>query len=232
MIKFDVITLFPQLFTEHLNNLPFKKAVNKEVANYNLLNLRDFSNNKYGSVDDETYGGGVGMILMIEPIYKALIKIYGKKAMEEKINSKKNDLLGKDNRIILLSPRGKIYTQEKARELSKSKHITLICGRYEGVDARVEENLATDVISIGNYVLSGGEIPALVVMESITRLLPGILEKGDAKKIESFSDNSSKIIEYPQYTRPEDFMGLKVPQTLLSGNHKEIERWREENSSI
>ncbi len=233
MIKFDIVTLFPQLFTEHLNNLPFKKALEKNIAEYNFWDLKNFSINNYGSVDDKTYGGGVGMILMIEPIYKALKEIYGEKVIEEQIENEKNDSLEKGQKIVVLSPRGEKFTQEKAVELSKYAQITLICGRYEGIDARVEENIATDVISIGDYVLSGGEIPALAIMESITRILPGVLEKEDALTTESFSnfsDNESNFIEYPQYTRPEDFMGLKVPQVLLSGNHAEIEKWRNENS--
>lgn len=233
MIKFDVITLFPQLFTEHLNNLPFKKAVEKRLADYKFWNLRDFSVNSYGSVDDETYGGGVGMVLMIEPIYKALVQIYGAQVIKKQINDAlkgEERYLPKGSRIVVLSPRGEVFTQEKAKELSKYSQITLICGRYEGIDARVEENLATDVISIGNYVLSGGEIPALAVMESITRILPGVLEKEDASKIESFSEGVGQSIEYPQYTRPDNFIGLKVPEVLLSGNHKEIEKWRKENS--
>lgn len=232
MIKFDIVTLFPQLFTENLKNLPFKKAIEKNIAEYNLVNLRDYSVNKYESVDDETYGGGIGMVLMIEPIYKALAKIYGEDVMEKQIKDPTKNSLPKGNRIIVLSPRGNTYNQEKARELSKCNQITLICGRYEGIDARVEENIATDVISIGDYVLSGGEIPALVIMESITRLLPGVLEKEEASKIESFSEDkdSNNNVEYPQYTRPEDFKGIKVPDILLSGNHAEINKWRKENS--
>ena len=233
MIKFDVITLFPQLFSEHLKHLPFKKAIDLELTQYNFWDLKTFSTNNYGSVDDKTYGGGVGMILMVEPIYNALEKIYGKKIMKDQFLNKKNDALGKDKKIILLSPRGESYTQKKAGELSKCSQITLICGRYEGIDARVEDYIATDVISIGDYVLSGGEIPALAILESITRIIPGVLEKNEASLIESFSNTlngNENYIEYPQYTRPEDFMGIKVPETLLSGNHKEIEKWRKINS--
>lgn len=228
MIKFDIVTLFPQLFTEHLNNLPFKKAIEKDIAKYNLVNLRDFSVNNYGSVDDETYGGGVGMVLMIEPIYKALEKIYGKDVMEKQIKDPDKKSLPEGHKIVVLSPRGTTYTQEKARELSKCTQITLICGRYEGIDARVEKSIATDVISIGDYVLSGGEIPSLAIMESITRILPGVLEKEEASMIESFTENNN--VEYPQYTRPENFMGLKVPDVLLSGNHQDINNWRKDNS--
>jgi tRNA (guanine37-N1)-methyltransferase len=141
--------------------------------------------------------------------------VYGKGKLPVKSSKKQ--------RVVVLTPRGEVFTQQKARELSECDQVTLICGRYEGIDARIEENIATDVISVGNFVLSGGELPALSIMESVTRLLPGILEKEDATKFESFSDDN---IEYPQYTRPEDFKGLKVPSVLVNGNHKEIEKWR------
>jgi tRNA (guanine37-N1)-methyltransferase len=216
MIKFDIVTLFPQLFSEHFSNLPYKKAAEKELAQYILWNLRDFAIDKRGTVDDRPYGGGVGMILMIEPIYKALEAIYGGKYKPKKTS-----------KIVVLSPRGEMFSQKKAEEFSKCEQITLLCGRYEGMDGRVEENLATDVISVGNYIVSGGELPALTIMESVTRLLPGVLEKEDATKIESFTENN---IEFPQYTRPDDFKGMKVPEVLTQGNHKEIEKWRREKS--
>jgi tRNA (guanine37-N1)-methyltransferase len=219
MIKFDVVTLFPQLFTEHFANLPFKRAVEKNIAQYNLWNLRDFAVDKRGTVDDKTYGGGVGMILMVEPIYKALEAIYGKGKIPEKSSKKQ--------RVVVLTPAGESFTQQKAKEFSEYDQITLLCGRYEGMDARIEENIATDRISVGNFVLSGGELPALSIMESVTRLLPGVLEKENVTKIESFSNGN---IEYPQYTRPEDFRGMKVPNILVNGNHKEIEKWRQSKS--
>jgi tRNA (guanine37-N1)-methyltransferase len=231
MLKFDVITLFPQIFSEHLNNLPFKKALEKNIAEYNLWDLKKYSVNKYGSVDDKTYGGGVGMILMVEPIFKALEDIYGPKKAKEIISNKEKREV--KHRIIVLSPRGETYTQIKAREFSECSQITLICGRYEGIDARVEDNIATDVISIGDFVLSGGEIPALTIMESVTRILPGILEKKQASEIESYSKVTGgigKYVEYPQYTKPENFMGFRVPDVLLSGNHAKIDKWRKENS--
>jgi tRNA (guanine37-N1)-methyltransferase len=230
MIKFDIITVFPQLFTEHLNNLPFKKSIEKKLAQYKLWDLKEFSVNNYGSVDGETYGGGVGMVLSIEPIYKALCEIYGKETLEKQISDPKKNSLPKEHKIIVLSPRGRTYNQKMARGLSKCAQITLICGRYEGIDSRVEENLANDVISIGDFVLSGGELAALSVIESITRILPGVLEKESAAKIESFSEENEDGVEYPQYTRPENFMGIKVPPVLLNGNHKEIEKWRKNNS--
>lgn len=208
MTKFNIVTLFPNLFTEHLATFPVKKAVEMGVLNINLINLRGFAVDKRGSVDDTIYGGGTGMLIRPEPVYDAV------------------DSLENKGKIILLAPSGKKYTQKKALELSKEKNITLICGRYEGVDARVEENLVDEVISIGDYVLSGGEVPAMVILESVTRLLPGVLEKEDATEIESFSDGK---IEFPQYTRPEEYKGMKVPDVLISGNHAEIAKWREQN---
>ena len=211
MISFDVITLFPNLFTEHLKNLPFKKAVELGLANFNLHNLRYFSSDNYKTVDDKPFGGGAGMVLKPEPIFKAV----------NSINKNRN------TKIVTLSPRGKKYNQEIAREYLSLSQIILICGRYEGIDERVLTYLSNDVVSIGDFVLSGGEVPALLIMESVVRLLPGVLEKEEASLNESFS---REVVEYPQYTRPQDFNGLKVPDVLTSGNHKEIEKWRKENS--
>jgi tRNA (guanine37-N1)-methyltransferase len=219
-MKFNVLTLLPNLFEEHLSNLPFKRAILNKSLEVNLHNLRDYALDSYGTVDDKPYGGGVGMVLMIEPIYKALTHILGE-GFEKSPE--------RNGRVIVLSPRGKKFTQKMAQELAKENNITFISGRYEGIDARVEESLATDVISIGDYVLSGGELPALVIMEAITRLIPGVLEKDGATEIESFSDGET--LEFSQYTRPENFKGLEVPKVLLSGNHKEIENWRKNEAS-
>ena len=208
MIKFHIITLFPEVIAKHLEYLPFRKAISEQKIEVNIINLRDFAIDKRGTVDDKPYGGGTGMILRIEPIYDALQSI----GVEQ------------ESRIVVTSPSGKKWKQEIAQEFSNEKHIVIICGRYEGIDARVEENLATDKISIGDYVLSGGELPALIMMESITRLIPGVLEKESALSEESFNDGN---LEYPQYTRPEEYQGWKVPDTLLSGNHAEIKKWRD-----
>jgi tRNA (guanine37-N1)-methyltransferase len=208
MLRFNIITLFPQLIETHLKELPFKKAIEKNLIEIKTINLRDFAIDKHGTVDDKPYGGGTGMLLRVEPIHKALNTIENKQ------------------RIILLSPKGEKLTQKKVKELATCENITFINGRYEGVDARVEE-YTTDIISIGDYVLSGGELPTLVIMESITRILPGILEKEDAATRESFEEG---LLEYPQYTRPEEYEGKKVPEILLSGNHAEIEKWKKENS--
>lgn len=207
MLTFEVVTLFPSLFEEHMKHLPFKKALENGLLEVNFHNIRDFAVDTRGSVDAKPYGGGPGMIIRPEPIFEAVKNIKRKK------NSK----------IVLLSPGGKRFTQKKAKEYSELDQLVLISGRYEGVDARVETSLADESISIGNYVLSGGELPALTLMEATTRILPGVLENGEAIKIESFEDN---FIEYPQYTRPEKYKGMRVPKILLSGNHAEIEKWR------
>ena len=212
MLSFEIVTLFPSLFEENLRNLPFKKAIENNVLDVNFHNIRDFAVDKRGSVDDKTYGGGTGMIIRVEPIFECVDSIKRKKK----------------SKIVLLSPRGQKFTQQKAREYSELDQLILISGRYEGVDARVEKGLADEVISIGDYVLSGGELPTLVIMESVTRLLPGVLEKEEASYEESFENGT---VEYPQYTRPEEYRGMKVPEVLLSGNHAEIDKWREENSA-
>ncbi len=220
MIKYNVITLFPDLIDKHLEYLPFKKALEKGLLEVNLVNLRNYSLDDYGSVDDKPYGGGVGMLLRVEPIYNALHDLG--LVLDGKISTKK----GARNKAVLLSPQGQKFTQKKAQEYSELEELTLICGRYEGVDARVE-SFVDDVVSMGDYILSGGELGALAIMESATRLLPGILEKVAATKIESFSQGTKNQLEYPQYTRPENFKGLKVPEILLSGNHGKIAKWRE-----
>lgn len=214
MLKFSIITLFPEIIKPHLKFLPFKKAIDKNIIKVELIQLRDFADDKHRTVDDKPYGGGIGMVLMPKPIYNAVSSL--------PYNSKR--------KIIGLAPSGKTFTQQDAKRLSYEEDIVFISGRYEGIDQRILDNVCDEVFSIGNYVLSGGELPSLVIMESITRILPDVLEKEDASKIESFSDDSSHNIEYPQYTRPEIFNGWKVPKVLLNGNHKEIEEWRLNNS--
>lgn len=240
MLTFDVLTVFPQLFTNNIKELPFKKAISNNLININLTNLRDFGLDSYGTIDQKPFGGGPGMLLMVEPIYNALIDIYKNYYTDEnafieeveaesgdKINKLSTTKTNKKDKIILLSPKGEKYNQKKATELKEYDHITFICGRYEGFDARIEKVAKIEKVSIGDFVLSGGELPALVIMESITRLLPGVLEKEEASLIESFSNGT---LEYPQYTKPRTFKGFDVPEVLLSGNHKEIEKWRKENS--
>ena len=201
---FDIITLFPGMFTGPFDLSIVKRAQEKKLVEINLHDLRKFAVDQRGSVDDKPYGGGVGMILRVDVISRALEKF--KKAHK-----------------IILDPRGEKFTQKKAREFSKLDQLILICGHYEGVDERVKEHLVDESISIGDYVLTGGEIPAMILVDAVTRLIPGVLDK-EATEIESFS--GANRFEYPQYTRPEIFKGWKVPKVLLSGNHEEIKKWR------
>lgn len=216
-MTFDIITLFPEMFTGPFDKSILRRAQDKLSIKINYHDLRKFAVDERGSVDDKPYGGGVGMILRIEPIDRALHEINNSKLT---INNSK---------IILLDPRGEKFTQQKAREYAGLSQITFICGHYEGVDERVKENLVDETISIGDYVLTGGEIPTMVIIDAVTRLIPGVLEKPEATEIESFSDENN--LEFPQYTRPEDYNDWKVPPVLLSGNHKEIAKWRELNST-
>lgn len=188
-----------------------KRAMEKELVEISVHDLRDWGEGERKSVDDHTYGGGVGMLIRVDIVEKAL-----------------SELKTPKSRVILLDAGGNKFTQEKAKELSKESHIILVAGHYEGFDARVEERLVDEVISIGDFVVTGGEIPAMVITDSIIRLIPGVLEKEDATRLESFSNSS--LLEYPQYTRPEEFKGWKVPDVLLSGNHKEIEKWRRQEA--
>jgi tRNA (guanine37-N1)-methyltransferase len=208
MLEINIITLFPKLFDEFKNVLPFNRALKNNLIKLNIINLKDFSLDERGTVDDKPYGGGTGMILRPEPLFKAL----------ESIPNKED--------VIALTPKGQTFNQLLAQELSQKKSLTFICGRYEGIDQRIIDNLTTKEISVGNFVCAGGEAPAITILESVVRLLPGILEEEVTQK-ESFSEDT---LEHPQYTRPEEFNGWKVPDVLISGNHKEIENWKKQNS--
>jgi tRNA (guanine37-N1)-methyltransferase len=214
MIKFDIITIFPHIFDSYLQESFIKKSQDKRLISVKIHDLRKFVKDKYKSVDDRPYGGGLGMVLKVEPIYKALQKI-------KKIKNNKQ-------KVILFTPRGKKFNQQTAYKLNKLDRLVFICGRYEGVDERVAKNLADMEISIGDYDLMGGELPAMIVIEAITRLIPGAL--GKPQFLKERVTKSKGFMEYPQYTRPEEFvMGKKkwkVPKVLLSGNHKDIEKWR------
>ncbi len=215
-MKFNLITIFPEIFSSYLNEGMIKQAIAKKIINVNPINLRDFTEDKHKTVDDTPYGGGAGMLLKIEPIYKALKFLKAKPGLKTK-------------KIVLLSAGGKKWTQKKAQEYSRLKEITFISGRYEGVDARIKEFIDEE-ISIGDYVLTGGELPSLIILDSISRLLPGVLGNNTSALEESHSQEG--ILEYPQFTKPETFKAgkkvLKVPEVLLSGNHKKIKDWREE----
>lgn len=205
-MKFDVLTLFPEMFSPIKQSI-LGKAEEKGLININLINIRDFSKDKHKKVDDTPYGGGAGMVIRPDVVYDAY-------------NSVKTD----EAKVIYLSPQGKILNQKKVEELSKQKHLILICGHYEGIDQRVLDELEVEEISIGDYVLTGGELPAMVLIDSVSRYIEGVLTKESIEE-ESFSNN---LLEYPQYTRPEEFMGRKVPEVLLSGHHENIRKWRYE----
>ncbi len=211
-MRFDVFTLFPEVFEPYLSISILGKAREKGLLEVRLHNIRDWATDRHRTVDDEPYGGGGGMIMKPEPIFAAV-----------------EDVLGRPPRapVILLTPQGRLFTQEVARELARYPRLALICGRYEGVDERVRQHLATDEISIGDYVLTGGELPALVIIDAVTRLIPGVLGDPHAAEEDSFSEG---LLEYPQYTRPPVFRGWEVPEVLRSGDHARIARWRREQA--
>ncbi len=208
------MTLFPDIFHSYMNESIMKKAVDKNLIEINIYNIRDFSNNKHKKVDDYPFGGGAGMVMTPQPIYDTYKYII-----------EKNNI--KDPRVIYLTPKGKVYNQYIATSFSKTDDIILLCGHYEGIDQRIIDLIVTDEISIGDFVLTGGELPSLILIDSISRLIPGVLNQSASFEEESFKDN---LLEYPHYTRPREFMNIKVPDVLLSGNHKNIESWRREES--
>lgn len=206
-MNISILTLFPQMFTGPMTESIVKRAIENEKVHLNLINIRDFATDKHHTTDQPPYGGGPGMVMMVEPIAKAI-----------------ESLQKSDSHVVLLSAKGTLFTQQKAREFSKLDNLVLICGHYEGVDERVAEHLIDEEIRIGDYVLTGGEIPAMVITDSVVRLLPGVLGDDASSQDESHSDEGT--LEYPQYTRPEDYEGWKVPAVLTSGNHAEIAKWR------
>lgn len=209
-MKFDVLTLFPEMF-KSLDESIIGRAREKGLIEINLINIRDFSKGKHKKVDDTPYGGGAGMVLMPDVVYDAYDSIKDKNA-----------------KVIYLSPQGKVLNQNKVKELVKEEHLILLCGHYEGIDQRVLDEIVDEEISIGDYVLTGGELPAMVLIDSVSRYTQGVLNDESIKE-ESFSNN---LLEYPQYTRPEEFRGKKVPEVLISGHHENIKKWREQKSLV
>ena len=208
-MKFDVLTLFPEMF-ETLKESIIGKALERKIIEINTINIRDFSKNKHKKVDDTPYGGGAGMVMMPDVVYDSYMSI------PHKENAK----------VIYLSPKGKVLNQQKVEELSRQEHLILLCGHYEGIDQRVLDEIVDEEISIGDYVLTGGELPAMVLIDSVSRYVEGVLNKESVSE-ESFTNG---LLEYPQYTRPEVFLNKKVPEVLLSGHHENIKKWREEQS--
>ncbi len=217
MKSFYVLTLFPEMIDAALSHSIIGRAVKEGIIDVEAVNIRDFSKDKHRHVDDYPYGGGAGMVMQPQPIYDAY------KSIEEKAGK-----LGKA-RVIYMSPQGKRFDQKMAEELSKEDSIILLCGHYEGVDERIIEEIVTDEISIGDFVLTGGELAAAAIIDAVSRLVPGVLNKEESYEVESFSDG---LLEYPQYTRPPVFMGREVPEVLLSGHHANIDKWRREQSII
>ena len=207
-MKFDVLTLFPEMF-ETLNSSIIRRAREKNLININLINIRDFSKDKHKKVDDTPYGGGAGMIMKPDVVYDAYKSVQDKNA-----------------KVIYMSPQGTKLTQRKVEELANEKHLIILCGHYDGIDQRVIDKIVDEEISIGDYVLTGGELPAMVLIDSVSRYAEGVIAK-DSIEEESFSNG---ILEYPQYTRPEVFEGIRVPEVLLSGHHENIEKWRKEKA--
>jgi tRNA (guanine37-N1)-methyltransferase len=219
-LRIDIFTLFPEMFQSTFSVGIFKRAVDQKLVSVNTHNIRDYTHDTHHTVDDYAYGGGAGMILKSEPIFEAVESIKSDIHIEEGAEVAP---------IILLTPQGRLFTQETAHELSKYGHLILICGRYEGVDERVRQYLVTDEISIGDYVLSGGELAAMVVVDAVVRLLPGVLGS-EASPLDD--SHTAWLLEYPQYTRPAEYRGWAVPEVLLSGHHAQIAKWRREQSVL
>ncbi len=213
-MRIDVVTPFPELISPALNESMLKQAQKKKLVDIHVWDLRDFSENKHRTVDDYPYGGDAGMVMTCPPFFRAVDKI-------------KKEMPDLESRVIFLTPQGQKYNQDKANQLSNKRHLIFLCGHYRGVDERVIQHLVTDEISVGDYILTGGELPACIIIDSVVRLLPGVLNDFDSARGDSFI---SGMLDYAHYTRPETFRGFKVPDVLLSGNHAEIEKFRRDES--
>ena len=214
-MNFHVLTLFPEMIENGMNTSITGRAIAKGLLTLEAVNIRDFAFNKHQKVDDYTYGGGAGMLMQAEPVYLAYESIASRTA--------------KKPRVVYLTPQGQVFNQSMARDMAQEEDLVFLCGHYEGIDERVLEEIVTDYVSIGDYVLTGGELPAMVMVDTISRLVPGVLHNDVSAEFESFQDN---LLEYPQYSRPEEWHGQKVPAILLSGHHANIEKWRREQSII
>jgi tRNA (guanine37-N1)-methyltransferase len=223
-MQFYIMTLFPEMVMNGLNTSIIGRAVAKELLSIEAVNIRDYAFNKHHSVDDYPYGGGAGMLMQAEPVYQCY------KAVQEKIELKRTENSeNKKTRVIYLSPQGRTFNQTMAEEFAREEELVFLCGHYEGIDERVLEEIVTDYVSIGDYVLTGGELPSMIMIDAISRLIPGVLHNNASAEFESFQDN---LLEYPHYSRPETWHDKKVPPVLLSGHHVNIEKWRREQSII
>lgn len=217
-MNFHILTLFPEMVMQGLNTSIIGRAMKKGILSIEATNIRDYTKEKHGQVDDYPYGGGAGMVMQAQPVYEAYLHVLNQ------LNIPEGE---KKPRVIYMTPQGKVFNQKIAQELAQEENLIFLCGHYEGIDERVLNKIVTDQLSIGDYVLTGGELPAMVMIDTISRLVPGVLNNNASAEFETFHDN---LLEYPQYTRPEKFMGEKVPEVLLSGHHKNIEKWRLEKS--
>lgn len=217
-MNFHILTLFPEMVMQGLNTSIIGRAMKKGILSIEATNIRDYTKEKHGQVDDYPYGGGAGMVMQAQPVYEAYLHVLNQ------LNIPEGE---KKPRVIYMTPQGKVFNQKIAQELAQEENLIFLCGHYEGIDERVLNKIVTDQLSIGDYVLTGGELPAMVMIDTISRLVPGVLNNNASAEFETFHDN---LLEYPQYTRPEKFMGEKVPEVLLSGHHKNIEKWRLEQS--
>lgn len=222
-MQFEVFTLLPEVFPSYLDTSILKRARERGLISVNVHNIRDYTHDKHHTTDDQPYGGGGGMVMKPEPVFEAIETVLG---IASPLSAPKSESA---TPIILLTPQGRVFNQSIAKELSQHKQIALLCGRYEGIDERIRENLITDQISIGDYVLTGGELPALILIDAVARLLPDVL--GDPTGAEDDS-HAMGLLEYPHYTRPPEFRGHKVPDVLLSGDHKKIDKWRREQALL
>lgn len=216
-MRFHILTLFKDMVKDGLNTSILGRAMEKNLIETNVVDIRDYTLDKHKKVDDYPYGGGAGMLMQAQPVYDAYQAVFGE--IKEQTD--------KSPRVIYVTPRGTTFSQEMARELAKEEDVVILCGHYEGIDERVLEEIVTDYVSIGDYVLTGGELPAMVMVDAISRMVPGVLSNEDSGVTESFYDN---LLEYPQYSRPEVWNDKRVPEVLLSGHHKNIEKWRLEQS--
>ena len=219
-MRFDIFTILPEVFTPYLESSILQRARQRELIDIRIHNIRDYTHDKHHTTDDTPYGGGGGMVMKPEPIFEAMESVLGPLPASRQLTPVP---------VILLTPQGRVFTQRVAEELTRYKRIALICGRYEGVDERIRDHLVTDEISIGDYVLTGGELPALVIVDALSRLIPGVLGDPDGAQDDS---HSMGLLEYPHYTRPPVFRGWSVPEVLLSGDHGKIERWRREQALL
>ena len=220
-MHFHIMTLFPEMVLEGLHTSIIGRAEEKGYISINAVNIRDYTLDKHKKVDDYTYGGGAGMLMQAQPVYDCW------KALDEMIQERKENAEVHRTRVIYVTPQGSVFDQKKAAELAKEEDLIFLCGHYEGIDERVLEEIVTDYISIGDYVLTGGELPAMVMIDAISRLVPGVLNNGESAETESHSNG---LLEYPQYSRPETWHDKKVPEVLLSGHHANIEKWRLQQS--